>query len=143
MKPSTIAALALLATAAPALAQGAPDLKGVWSGKWRTVIHGQNPHHPTGAPADAPRVREIDFTLEVEGQDGRLLWGKSWSTPERKEPFVATIAAGGRTIVGADTDGSLTIQISGRRRLEACYTHSGVGPSKSIVASCGTLQRAR
>lgn len=143
MKPLMIAALALAATAAPALAQSTPDLKGVWSGQWRTVIHGDNPHHPAGAPSDAPRVREIAFTLEVEGQDGRLLWGKSWSNPARKEPFVATITADGRSIIGADTDGSLTMQIAGRRRLDACYAHPALGPSKSMVASCGTLQRAR
>jgi hypothetical protein len=28
-----------------------------------------------------------------------------------------------------------------RNRLEACYTHTALGPSKSIVASCGDLQR--
>jgi hypothetical protein len=143
MKPLMIAALALATAAAPAVAQSAPDLKGTWSGKWRTVIHGHNPHHPAGGAGDAPRVREIAFTLEIEGQDGRLLWGKSWSNPERKEPFVATITADGRSIIGADTDGSLTMQIAGRRRLDACYAHSAVGPSQSIVASCGTLQRAR
>ena len=79
-----------------ALAQSAPDLKGTWSGKWRTVILGSNPHHPPSGPADAPRVREITFTFEIEGQDGRLIWGKSWSSPERKEPFVASITGDGR-----------------------------------------------
>ena len=84
---------AVLATTVPALAQSAPDLKGTWSVRWKTVIYGNNPHHPgSDTTANAPRVREIAFTLEVEGQDGRLLWGKSWSNPERKEPFAATVA---------------------------------------------------
>ena len=143
MKILMIAAAAVLASVSVALAQSTPNLKGTWSGKWRTVILGSNPHHPPDGPADAPRVREIVFTFEIEGQDGRLLWGKSWSNPERKEPFVATITADGRTIIGADTDGSLTVRIRGPRRLEACYAHPATSPSQSMVASCGLLQPAR
>lgn len=140
MKTLMTAAAAVLATATVALAQPAPDLKGTWSGKWRTVILGSNPHHPPSGPADAPRVREITFTFEIEGQDGRLIWGKC---PERKEPFVASITGDGRTIIGADSDGSLTMRIGGRGRMDACYVHPATGPSQSMVASCGALQRSR
>ena len=104
MKKLMIIATAMLATIAHAVGQTVPDLKGTWSGRWRTVIHGQNPHHPgTEAAASAARVREITFTLEIEGQDGHLLWGKSWSDPTSKEPFAATVTPDGRTIIGADT----------------------------------------
>ena len=143
MKTLMTAAAAVLATATVALAQSTPDLKGTWSGKWRTVILGSNPHHPPSGPADVPRVREITFTFEIEGQDGRLIWGKSWSSPERKEPFVASITGDGRTIIGADSDGSLTMRIGGRGRMDACYVHPANSPSQSMVASCGALQRAR
>jgi hypothetical protein len=137
-----IAMIAFLATTAAALAQSAPDLKGTWSGRWKTVIYGNNPHHPgSQTTAATPRVREIAFTMEVEGQDGRLIWGKSWSNPENKELFAATIAADGKTILGSDTDGSLTMTITAPDKLEACYTHTGLGSTKSIVASCGSLQR--
>ena len=143
MKTLMTAAATVLATATVALAQPAPDLKGTWSGKWRTVILGSNPHHPPSGPEDAPRVREITFSFEIEGQDGRLIWGKSWSNPERKEPFVASITGDGRTIIGADSDGSLTMRIGGRGRMDACYVHPATGPSQSMVASCGALQRSR
>jgi hypothetical protein len=143
MKTLITAAAVVLATATVALAQATPDLKGAWSGKWRTVILGNNPHHPQSGPADVPRVREIVFTFEIEGQDGRLLWGKSWSDPARTEPFVATITGDGKTILGADSDGSLTFRIGGRNRLEACYIHPASSPSQSMVASCGTLTKAR
>ena len=143
MKTLITAIVAVLATASIAQAQAAPDLKGAWSGKFRTVILGSNPHHPPGGAADAPRVREITFTFDIEGQDGRLLWGRSWSNPERKEPFVASITFDGKTIIGADTDGSLTMRIGGRGRLDLCYIHPATGPSQSMVASCGTMQRAR
>lgn len=127
------------------LAQDAPpDLVGTWSGPFRTVIFGHNPHHPASETAEAePRVREIAFTLEIEGQDGNLIWGQSWSDPARKEPFAATITADGKTIVGADTDGSLTLSIAGPDRMDICYTHNGLGPSRSIVASCGVIERGR
>ena len=141
MKTLMISAMAALTMAAPALAQSVPDLKGTWSGQWRTVIYGLNPHHPgPQATLDTPRVREITFTLEVEGQDGRLFWGKSWSSPDRKEPFAATVAADGKMIIGADTDGSLTGTVAAPDRLEMCYTHTASSP---IVASCGAVQRSR
>ena len=143
MKTLITAVVAVLATATVAQAQPAPDLKGAWSGKFRTIILGSNPHHPPGGAADAPRVREITFTFDIEGQDGRLLWGKSWSNPERKEPFVASITSDGRTIIGADTDGSLTMRIGGRGRMDLCYIHPATSPSQSMLASCGTMQRAR
>jgi hypothetical protein len=141
MRTLVVTAIAVLAATVAAAAQAVPDLKGTWSGPWRTVIYGTNPHHPGGSP-DTPRIREIAFTLEIEGQDGRLLWGKSWSNPDRKEPFAAAIAPDGK-IIGADRDGALTMSIAAPDRLDACYSHSGLGPSQSIVASCGALQRAR
>jgi hypothetical protein len=143
MKTLAIGAMLVLAMGASAVAQTVPDLKGTWSGPWRTVIFGQNPHHPGSGPADAARVREITFTFEIEGQDGRLIWGKHWSSPDRKEPFAATVMPDGRSIIGSDMDGSLTGSIAAADRLELCYTHNGLSPSKSIVASCGTAQRAR
>lgn len=142
MRALVFIALAFLGATVSAAAQTAPDLKGTWSGQWRSVIYGQNTHHPgPGTRADTPRIREITFTLQVEGQDGRLLWGKSWSNPDRKEPFAATITADGKSIIGSDMDGSLTLSIAAPDRLDACYTHSGLGSSQSIVASCGALHR--
>ena len=132
----------------PAIAfaqDAAPNLVGVWSGPFRSVIFGHNPHHPGSETLTAPpRVREISFTFEIEGQDGNLLWGRSWSSdPAKKEPFAATITADGKTIVGADTDGSLTMSIAAADSLELCYTHTGLGPSQSIVASCGVMGRGK
>jgi hypothetical protein len=142
MKTLTSAAMALLATATLVQAQPAPDLKGAWSGNFRTVILGSNPHHPPSGADDAPRVREITFTFDIEGQDGRLLWGKSWSNPERKEPFVATITWDEKTIIGADTDGTLSMRIGGGG-IDACYIHPATSPTQSMVATCGAMQRTR
>jgi hypothetical protein len=143
MKRTIIAAIATLAWGVGAHAQSLPDLKGTWSGSFKTAILGSNPHHPgTQTATDPPRVRQIDFTFEIEGQDGRLVWGKSWSSPERKEPFVGTISADRKTILGADTDGSINADISNPSLMDLCYTQTGLGPSHAIVATCGELKRA-
>ena len=144
MKTLVVAAIGLLASAAAAAAQTIPDLKGTWSGQWRTVIYGSNPHHPGRETlARPPRVREIAFTFEIEGQDGRLVWGKHWSNPRLKEPFAAYVAPDGKTIVGSDADGSLSISISSADRMDGCYTHTALSPTRSIVASCGNMQRSK
>src|SRR5688572_31820687 len=71
-----------------------PDLKGTWTGKGKAVVFGANAHHPgkkaTGKKtADQPRVRDVSATHIVEGQDGRVAWGRSSSAvADDKEPFV-------------------------------------------------------
>lgn len=88
---SLVFALALLgATATAAHSQGAiPDLKGTWTGKGKSIVFGAQVHHPgTQTTADPPRVRDIEVTHVVEGQDGRVAWGRSSSAvADTKEPF--------------------------------------------------------
>lgn len=139
--------LAMTIVAGPATAFGqdatVPNLVGTWTGLWRTVIFGHNPHHPgSETTADEPRVREISFTLAFEGQDGRLVWGHSWSDSSDKEPFAAIITADGKRIIGSDIDGSLAIDIVSPDRMDACYTNTAMGRFSAIVASCGTIERA-
>jgi hypothetical protein len=140
-------ALALLVAAATAArAQDAiPDLKGTWSGKGKSIVFGTNPHHPGSQTAtDPPRVRDIEATYTVEGQEGRLVWGRSASTAANtKEPFAWAIASDNRTIVGADMDGYFRITLVSPDRIEKCYTHNGTSPSRSIVATCHTMDRVK
>lgn len=108
-------ALALLgATATGAQAQTAiPDLKGTWSGKGKSIVFGSHAHHPgSQTPNDPPRVRDIEATYVVEGQDGRLVWGRSASAvADTKEPFAWAISSDNKTIVGADMDGYFLITL--------------------------------
>jgi hypothetical protein len=137
-----VLALVVLCTAAISTqAQNAiPDLKGTWSGKGKALVFGTNPHHPGSQTAtDAPRVRDIEATYTVEGQDGRLVWGRSASTAaDTKEPFAWAIASDNKTIVGADMDGYFRITLVGPNRMEKCYTHNGTSPSRSVVAGAPT-----
>jgi hypothetical protein len=140
-------ALAFVCAAAlPTRAQDAiPDLNGTWSGKGKSIVFGSHPHHPgSQTAADPPRVRDIEATHTVEGQDGRLVWGRSSSaTADTKEPFAWAIASDNKTIVGADADGYFRITLIGPDRMEKCYTHNGTSPSRSIVATCYTMDRAK
>jgi hypothetical protein len=79
----------------------------------------------------------------VEGQDGNLLWGKTWISDGPKDPFAWAIAPDGKTIVGSDSDGSHFLTLLSADRMERCYTHDGTSPSQSIVATCGVIERVR
>ena len=141
-----VLALALLGVTTAACAQDAiPDLKGTWSGKGKAVVIGSNPHHGGAQPAgDAARVREIEASHTVEGQDGRLAWGRSSSTAaDTKEPFAWSIASDNKSILGADPDGYFRITLMSADRMEKCYVHNGVGPTRSIVAACYMMDRVK
>ncbi len=141
-------ALALLiASASIAHAQEAiPDLKGTWVGTSTAVVFGNNGYHPgTETPTDPPRVREVGFTMKIEGQQGRVLWGEAWATdnPAVKDTLALAIASDNKTIVGADNDGAHYLTLVGPDRIERCYAHPGTSPSHSIVAACGFLERQK
>src|SRR5215207_3641635 len=122
-----------------------PDLKGTWSGKGKSVVIGNNPHHAGSQSAtQPPRVRDIEATHIVEGQDGRLAWGRSSSTAaDTKEPFVWSMASDHKSITGADPDGYFRITLISADRMEKCYVHNGTGPTGSIVAACYMMDRVK
>jgi hypothetical protein len=142
-----IVALALLgaATTAAHAQRAIPDLKGTWTGKGKSIVFGANPHHPGSQTAsEAPRVRDIEATYVVEGQDGRLLWGRSSSTAANtQEPFAWAIASDNKSVIGADMDGYFHITLTGRDRMEKCYVHNGTSPTKSIIATCHVMNRVK
>jgi len=147
-----VVALALLgAMVSPAASEPAtsekiiPDLKGTWTGKGKAIVFGNHIHHPgSQTTSDPPRVRDIVATHVVEGQDGRVAWGRSSSAvADTKEPFVWAIASDNRSIIGADSDGYFRIMLLTANRMEKCYVHNGTSPSHSIVASCYMMDRAK
>jgi hypothetical protein len=122
-----------------------PDLNGTWSGKGKSIVFGNNPHHPGSQTVTSPpRVRDFEFTFVVDGQDGRLAWGHSLSTSaSTNEPFAWAISADNKSIIGADTDGYYQMTVMSRDRIEMCYAHSGLSPGGSIVATCYVMERAK
>jgi hypothetical protein len=140
-------ALAILgALLSPMHAQDAiPDLKGTWTGKGKSIVFGNNAHHAGKQTiANPPRVRDIEAIHVVEGQDGRLVWGRSSSgAANTKEPFAWAIASDNKSIVGADMDGYFRISLLSPDRMEKCYAQNAARPSRSIVASCQIMERAK
>jgi len=136
--------LGVVATAARAQ-DAIPDLKGTWTGKGKSIVLGNNAYHPgSQGPTDPPRVRDIEATHVVEGQDGRVAWGHSSTTvADTKEPFAWAIASDNKSIVGADMDGYFRITLLSADRMEKCYVHNGTGPTRSVVATCYTMERVK
>jgi hypothetical protein len=141
------AALSAVAVSAVSAQQDAaiPDLKGTWTGKGKAVVLGTNAYHPgPKGKAAAPRVREVTATHIVEGQDGRVAWGRSSTTDaDRKEPFVWALTNDNRSIIGADLDGYFRITLITPDRMEKCYVHNGTSPSRSVVATCYLMDRVK
>jgi len=137
--------LAFLGTASAQAQDAIPDLKGTWTGKGKSVVFGVNPHHPGGqAATDPPRVRDIEATYVIDGQDGRLAWGRSKSAvADTQEPLAWAIASDNKTIVGADMDGYYRITLVSPDRIEKCYVHNGVSPTRSVVATCHMMDRVK
>jgi hypothetical protein len=139
-------ALALAATVTVTRAQDAiPDLKGTWSGKGKSVVFGNNPHHPGSQSAGSPpRIRDYEFTFVVDGQEGRLAWGHSFSSvAATNEPFAWAISEDNQAIIGADTDGYYQATVLAADRMEICYAHAGLSPTGSIVATCYVAERKK
>jgi hypothetical protein len=138
--------LAIAGAATAARAQDAiPDIKGTWVGKGKVAVFGSNPHNPGAQTmAEPPRMRDIEMTDVVEGQDGQLAWGRSSSAVmDSKEPFAWAMSSDNKTIVGADMDGYFHITLLGPDRMEKCYVHNAMSPSKSLVATCYAMERAK
>jgi hypothetical protein len=144
---SFVFALAMLGGAATAaVAQDAiPELRGTWSGKGKAIVFGNLVHHPgTQTTADPPRVRDVEATHTVEGQEGRVAWGKSsTAVADTKEPFAWAISSDNKTIVGGDLDGYFRITLVSPDRMEKCYVHNGTSPSRSVVATCYLMDRVK
>ena len=122
-----------------------PDLKGTWTGKGKAIVFGSSAYHPgKQTPADPPRVRDVTATHIVEGQDGRVAWGRSSTTDaDQKEPFVWALTNDNRSIIGADLDGYFRITLINPDRMEKCYVHNGTSPSRSVVATCYLMDRVK
>ncbi len=92
-----------------------PDLKGTWTGKGKSIVFGTNAHHPGKAAAMSgpPRVRDIEVTYVVEGQDGRLVWGRASTAvaDQKRAVCLGDCERQQSIVIGADMDGYYRITI--------------------------------
>jgi hypothetical protein len=135
-KFAPIVLFALLA-AAPAAAQGAPDLRGTWKGESEAIIWGTPiKHHPSAQQTDPARLINVPFTLKIDKQDGRR-FSASLSSQRANETLVGVISRTG-TIFIADDDGTNYATLLGPDRMEICHLRSG---TKTRIASCAEFTR--
>ena len=123
--------------AASVVAQSAvPDLTGTWRGTSETVVLGSgNTHHSEGQ-AQSAEVRQVPFTLVVDKQEGRRLWG-TFSSPRSSEKVIAVISRNG-AIMMADDDGYTIGSVLAPNRIELCYLRSSAG---ARIASCTEMTK--
>ena len=87
---------------------------------------------------------DFDFTFVVDGQNGRLAWGHSFSSVSTTHvPFAWAISANNKTIVGANTHGSFQMTIMSPDQIEMCYSNTGLSDDGSIVATCYMMGRTK
>lgn len=140
MKRFLAAMVVTLAVATPsgvAVAQDAaalPDLKGDWVGTSETVLTGSTIHHEDGE--EGPRLSEMEFTMAVEGQDGRRFWG-TFKSAKSSETFIGVIGFDGKSIVARDTDGHIDGAIADDDTMQLIYSHTG----DSTVVAATTFKR--
>ena len=100
------------------------------------------------------RMRDLLETLGLEHVRQRGFLHRYDAVPGVERPVTVPVAAfryaeGGPHVdtppprLGADTDGSFSMSIAGADSIDLCYTHTGLGPSQSIVSSCGKLERGK
>lgn len=112
-----------------------PIVVGAWTGTSESVVIGTRAHHPgTDTEEGKPRLREVTFTLNVEGQDGRRFWG-TLKSAEHSERFAALFSSSHVFGYGADPDWFYHFRSHGPDRLEVCYTQP--------VAGCTVFTRAQ
>lgn len=141
------AIVAMAAATGVALAEdGVPDMLGTWVGSAKSVVFGANRFHPGDAEMKpVPRVRELGWTMEITGQDGRVFWGQGWLTDDTgvRDTLALALAADGKTIIGAGDDGTHIMTLVGPDRIERCFSHPGTVDSGAIVAACGYYDRVK
>lgn len=112
-----------------------PDLKGTWVGKGEAIVDGAAGHHPPGAAgkvAGTYRLREETFTVRIEGQDGKRVWG-SFSSPQRAaERLIGSVAADNKTVYFVTGEGYIDGVVTNANTMDICYRH--VLPGSAVVA---------
>lgn len=118
--------------------KAAPDMRGTWVGMSHSAVIGAGQHHPDGKENDI-RFRQVEFTLNIDRQEGRNFSGAFGST-SHKEAVVGAMAADLKSGVMVDMDGQMSYRLVGKNRIELCYTQTGINVTNR-VAACNELVR--
>jgi hypothetical protein len=131
-------ATGLLGFAAAQDATQVPDLKGRWVAISESIVLGYAIHHcGHEASQNKPRLSSAEFTLTIEGQDGRRFWG-TIESEKHQEPIIGVIGFDGKTVHMQEHDGSLDGTLADKDTLEVIFHHS---TANTIVVSMERFKR--
>jgi hypothetical protein len=136
MKKLALAAVLAALASTPAAAQANfPNLVGTWKGTSESVVlPAGNEHHRE--KGKGPLMSSVPFTMVIEKQDGRRLYG-TFASAKHKETVIAVIAANG-AIYMVDDDGYSVGNMITPTKLELCYMKQS---PKGRVASCTEMTK--
>ena len=129
-------ATGLLGIAAAQDATQLPDLKGRWVATSESIVLGNVMHH-SDVSHNKPRLSSTEFTLTIEGQDGRRFWG-TIKSQKGQEPIIGIIGYDGKEVHMQESDGELDATLVDKDTLEAIFHHS---TANTIVVSMERFKR--
>ena len=137
LKLASVFTFAALAAGSAVADNAFPDLRGTWKGDSESVVTDSGNLHHAGTPqSPEPHVSSVAFTLKIEGQDGRRVWG-SFSSAQSTESIIGVISRNG-AIYFVDTKGYTIGTLLAPDRLEMCYLQIA---SYGRVASCTEMTK--
>jgi len=135
----------LVAGAGSAWAQAAPfNMKGTWVGHGEGIVDAVQHRHDSSATATRPagsyRLREMTFTIKVEGQEGKRFWGSAQSAANVTGRMIGSLAHDGKWLYMAGHEGIMDGVVVDANTIQLCYRQ--VSPAVAVVA-CNELKRQR
>lgn len=132
--PASDANIAAPSTTAPA---AVPDLKGTWVGTSESVVLGTPKHH-AAALGPKPSLSSTEFTITIDGQDGRRFWGSAKSRYS-DDFLLGVIKQDGKSILARTSEGEIDGRIVDADTIELTYSGSG----NATVLSVNTWKRQK
>ena len=94
--------------------------------------------HHEAQTGDKPLLDNVEFTYEVDGQDGHRFWG-TLRSPSFEEPMAGVIAKDGKSIVARSSEGEIRGTFTDPDTIDLTYSAGG----RSTVLAVNTWKRTR
>lgn len=138
---SALPIAALLALAAPALADDAPNMVGKWVGMVDSaVMVGNTPDRTAEPDRKITFAKEsLEFTFDIKEQVGARFGGEMVA-PKRSETLIGHLYPDHKSGMMLDDDGQYVFNLSDANTMQLCYDHAK--PDSKVIA-CWTAKRAQ
>lgn len=138
---SVLAGAALLALAAPALAEDAPNMVGKWIGMVDSAVMVGNTPDRTAEPGKKITfaTQVLEFTFDIKEQVGQR-FGGAMVAPTRSETLIGHLYPDNKSGMMLDDDGQYFFNLTDANTMQLCYDHSK--PDSKVIA-CWTAKRAQ